>query len=98
MEYTISYFEQGKNEGNDFSSMFFRLEGKTILEMRVSGTALCTSDSGLVGIDIEKWLYETGLDVIDKLKPKEKIIVQCTDYDVKDGKVIKPYDTLLAER
>lgn len=79
----------------DFKGIYLKKDGITLLELRVSGTAIANGPCNLQEVDIYKWLYETGLEHIEKVKSFE--IVTISSYDIIDQKLITDWDSLKRE-
>ncbi|WP_144533535.1 hypothetical protein [Bacillus pumilus] len=81
---------------SDYEGVYFKKDGVPLLELRVSGTALVNAPCNLQEVkDIYKWLYETGLEHIEKVKSFE--IVTITSYDIIDQKLITDWESLRRE-
>ncbi|KWZ68170.1 hypothetical protein [Bacillus altitudinis] len=79
----------------DYEGIYFKRDGVPLLELRVSGTALVNAPCNLQEVNIYNWLYETGLQHIEKVKSFE--IVTLLAADIIDQKLITDWDSLRRE-
>lgn len=76
----------------DYDAISFHKSGESILDLGVSGTAQVTADCGLKGLDIQRWLLETGSGFVNEIDKKKKLII--TSNDVLNSKLITHWSQL----
>ncbi|PFA83985.1 hypothetical protein CN400_16375 [Bacillus thuringiensis] len=69
----------------DYDAINFHKGGESILILGVSGTAQVAADCGLIGVDINQWLLDTGNSFIDEISEEQRLVI--TSYDVSNGKL-----------
>ncbi|PEQ01551.1 hypothetical protein COE98_20910 [Bacillus wiedmannii] len=69
----------------DYDAISFSKGEELILVLGVSGTAQVAADCGLIGVDINQWLLNTGNSFIDEISEEQRLVI--TSYDVSNGKL-----------
>ncbi|MDK7537783.1 hypothetical protein ACQVNJ_27030 [Bacillus paranthracis] len=68
-----------------YEAISFTKDKELILVLGVSTTAQVVADCGLIGIDINQWLLDTGNSFIHELSEGQRLII--TADDVSNGKL-----------
>ncbi|MGG3642023.1 hypothetical protein ABES38_11705 [Bacillus gobiensis] len=79
-----------------YASVLFTKNSKSILQLRVSDTAMKNEPCKLKHVDIHKWLCKIGREFIDQVEKFE--ILMITSHDVKDQKLITNWKNLRREQ
>ncbi|KPU59553.1 hypothetical protein [Bacillus wiedmannii] len=69
----------------DYDAISFSKGEELILVLGVSGTAQVAADCGLKGLDIQRWLLETGSVFVNEISEMKKLMI--TSNDVLNGKL-----------
>ncbi|MFP8642077.1 hypothetical protein ACLHWY_11065 [Priestia aryabhattai] len=83
-------------KNGDYEAISFYKDNDSILELRLSGTAIMNKPCGLTGIDVSNWLWETGLKFIKEAK--EFSILTITSNDVKEQELITEWSNIRKEQ
>ncbi|MEB4861294.1 hypothetical protein P8830_28685, partial [Priestia megaterium] len=83
-------------KNGDYEAISFYKDNDSILELRLSGTAIMNKPCGLTGIDVSNWLWETGLKFIKEAK--EFSILTITSNDVKEKELITEWSNIRKEQ
>lgn len=68
-----------------YDAISFTKDKELILVLGVSTTAQVAADCGLIGIDINQWLLDTGNGFIHEISEEQRLMI--TSYDVSNGKL-----------
>lgn len=83
-------------KSGDYEAISFYKDNNSVLELRLSGTAIVNKPCGLTDVDIYSWLWETGLKFIKEVK--EFSILTITSHDVKDKELITEWSNIRKEK
>ena len=76
----------------DYDAISFHKNGESILVLGVSGTAQVAADCGLKGLDIQRWLLETGSGFVNEISEMKKLMI--TSNDVLNSNLITHWSQL----
>jgi len=79
--------------GGDYRSILIKDEGKTKLELRVSGTAISNESCGLNEDTVHDWLMDRGLEIITQMDDLEVTKVLLTSTDIDNAKITTNWRT-----
>lgn len=90
---------QGINEGPTYDSrrLVIRRNEVTVLDIKISGTAVAVQDSGVNEENVYEWLWKQGLRYIESHPDVSFADILITSYHVKNGEITTDWSTLEKE-